>query len=593
MPPPFSEAFRAKIKRDLEEGKDDMAIRAAHNISARKIRAMRQLWNEKGEVWIHVRKEGSGRKPKIKDEHVEELKKLIAENPDVYVRDMTKFLQARCGLQVDETTVWRAVQKHNLAAQRRPRPKPRDAQGLWLPNADQDGDGDISLRYGTHEARDSQETTPATPNPPKTPTSTPRAKKPKPNAAEKLVERARDYAKRHMSSARFDGSHDWGHVERMTKMANHLLECEQAAHPNIIYDSLLLEVAALMHDIEDHKYTAPPPPPQPQQQNGYHPQPHAHPSVPPNPQTPQPPSYPWPSQMPPPTPSPPSPPQSTPHHHPGAPTRNIPPNNPILAAQQSALHAHLKAIRAPNHLIHVLTTLIPCISHSFSQSHPALAASTAVSHPELHILQDADRLDALGGVGIARAFMFAGARVRGPIPPPPSYTQQGMQTGIQHGGGGGSTQAWEKEQQKWLSTGGVMGETLRHFEEKIDRLEVLMWTPEAKRIARERTGRLEVFKGWLRGEMGTGDFGEVVGREERGGGNGGGVDSDEEMDVENMHEGYHAQHTEGARGEGQTATGGGAAEVARMHPQLRQEQDRRDRDIDPGLQLLVEMYGSR
>lgn len=81
-------------------------------------------------------------------------------------------------------------------------------------------------------------------------------------------------------------------------------------------------------------------------------------------------------------------------------------------------------------------------------------------------MQDADRLDALGGIGIGRAFAYGGARGRG------------------------------------------LGETVGHFEEKLVRLEGMMKTGEGRRLARVRGERVRVFRGWVREEMGMLGAGE-------------------------------------------------------------------------------------
>ncbi|KAK4190645.1 hypothetical protein QBC35DRAFT_62181 [Podospora australis] len=76
-------------------------------------------------------------------------------------------------------------------------------------------------------------------------------------------------------------------------------------------------------------------------------------------------------------------------------------------------------------------------------------------HPELAIVQDADRLDAIGGVGIARMFTFGGAK-----------KARSLQASVDH------------------------------IDEKLIKLGGMMKTEEGKRLARERTRRLEVLKGW-------------------------------------------------------------------------------------------------
>ncbi|RDW70804.1 HD domain-containing protein [Aspergillus mulundensis] len=87
---------------------------------------------------------------------------------------------------------------------------------------------------------------------------------------------------------------------------------------------------------------------------------------------------------------------------------------------------------------------------------------------ELAIVQDADRLDALGAVGIGRCFTFLGAKGR-------DMLKEG--------------EAWEMEN------------SIRHFGEKLERLEGMMKTATGRRMARVRTERLVEFRKWWEEEM--------------------------------------------------------------------------------------------
>ncbi|KAJ3945066.1 uncharacterized protein N0V96_005089 [Colletotrichum fioriniae] len=93
--------------------------------------------------------------------------------------------------------------------------------------------------------------------------------------------------------------------------------------------------------------------------------------------------------------------------------------------------------------------------------HPARVRALIVEYPELAVVQDADRLDAIGAVGIGRCFTFGGAK--------------GARS---------------------------MDDSIEHFEEKLVRLEGMMKTDAGREMARERTKRLLTFMEWWQDEAG-------------------------------------------------------------------------------------------
>lgn len=84
-----------------------------------------------------------------------------------------------------------------------------------------------------------------------------------------------------------------------------------------------------------------------------------------------------------------------------------------------------------------------------------------VKYPELAVVQDADRLDSIGAVGIGRLFTYGGAK-----------TKRSMAGSVQH------------------------------FDEKLLKLEDLMKTEPGRRMAKERTYRLKTFREWWEKEVG-------------------------------------------------------------------------------------------
>ena len=114
-------------------------------------------------------------------------------------------------------------------------------------------------------------------------------------------------------------------------------------------------------------------------------------------------------------------------------------------AETASLADHLQAIGAEKEDIDFALSAIPYISY---RKHPKLPEGTPI---EICIVQDADRLDAMGAIGIARTFAYGGAKGR------------------------------------------LLGESLAHFEDKLLLLYDLLSTPEARELAKPRLALLQDF----------------------------------------------------------------------------------------------------
>ena len=96
------------------------------------------------------------------------------------------------------------------------------------------------------------------------------------------------------------------------------------------------------------------------------------------------------------------------------------------------------------------------VSYSSEVKRPQLVKVILGAHPELAIVQDADRIDAIGAIGIARTFAYGALKA----------SDRGLQGCIDH------------------------------FTDKLENIEGMMKTETGRRMARERTQRLKDFRKW-------------------------------------------------------------------------------------------------
>lgn len=412
MPRPLSTAIRARIKADLAAGHDIKTIMATHTISDKKARAMKKLYDNCGEVWLPTKKGArTGRPPKITAEHEEHLRVYLADRPDAYIKDMCKFLEGACGMLVDESTMWRTVRRLGWQAQRVV--KPRDQRGFWVQTLPRDESGNVVTNAQKRKPTTRREPT----------------LNPSRGMVKQLMVKTRDFVKDYMAAARFDASHNYEHVQRVLALSREIQRVEQTKYKHIKFDETTTELVALMHDIDDHKYRQQAP-----TQN--------HTSLPSPPSTMDP-QYPAASPV-------------DPNLRPLAPPPLQAPIPPTPAVE-----SHLIALGWPPHIAITVSIICASISFTTETQHPDIHLSALRRFPELAIVQDADRLDALGAIGVGRTFTYGGAKGRG------------------------------------------LGDTISHFEEKLVRLEGMMKTGEGKRMARVRSERISTFMQWWGEEMGA------------------------------------------------------------------------------------------
>ena len=106
------------------------------------------------------------------------------------------------------------------------------------------------------------------------------------------------------------------------------------------------------------------------------------------------------------------------------------------------------------------------------------------------IVQDADRLDAIGAIGIARAFAFGGSRKR------KLYDEENINELAKRNFEPFDMTKVSFEQYKSGKT-----DTVTHFYEKLLKLESMMNTEQGKIIAKKRTEFMKTFLNELFGEI--------------------------------------------------------------------------------------------
>lgn len=211
-----------------------------------------------------------------------------------------------------------------------------------------------------------------------------------------------------------DPSHNPQHVHRVVSLAKRILASETARNPSTPLNADVVHLAALLHDIGDRKYLS--------QVAAIS--------------------------------------DSIPCKGDAASSETVDPHRLVY----SALVSH----GADEELAERVQMIVSHVSYTTERSDPEKVRQLIRDgYPELAIVQDADRLDAIGAVGIGRCFTFLGAKGK-------NFCADGM----------------------W-----VMGNAIDHFEEKLERLEGMMKTETGREMAKVRTARLKEFREWWADEM--------------------------------------------------------------------------------------------
>ena len=185
----------------------------------------------------------------------------------------------------------------------------------------------------------------------------------------------------YMSTPSHDNSHDYHHILRVLSNANRIYASEVVINPSVSHDTSAIFLAALLHDVGDHKYAKP---------------------------------------------------------------------GEDISNQISNV---LLERGASSELAQKVQIIVKHVGYTNEVKDPQSVVDVLKLHPELAIVQDADRLDAIGAVGVGRCFAFGGAKGKGR----------------------------------------PLAGAIEHFEEKLVKLPGMMKTKTGREMAEKRNGILEEF----------------------------------------------------------------------------------------------------
>ncbi|AXH99353.1 HD domain-containing protein [Sporosarcina sp. PTS2304] len=142
------------------------------------------------------------------------------------------------------------------------------------------------------------------------------------------------------------------------------------------------------------------------------------------------------------------------------------------SVHEATINEILKTIGAHDELIEKVVTVIESVSYNGGHA-------IDITSIEGAIVRDADRLDAIGAIGVARTFAFGGARGR-------------------------KLYDVEEEARRTMSASEYRSKetaSVTHFHEKLLLLKDLMVTKEGTRLAQERHDFMEIFLQQLKKEI--------------------------------------------------------------------------------------------
>ena len=113
MVKPYSNDLRERVIRAVEDGASCRRAAARFGVAASTAIKWLQRWRQTGSV--RPRSQGGDHRSRRIEVHAAEIMQLIEETPDATLAEIVAHLDARHGLVVAPSTVWRLLDRHGMS----------------------------------------------------------------------------------------------------------------------------------------------------------------------------------------------------------------------------------------------------------------------------------------------------------------------------------------------------------------------------------------------------------------------------------------------------------------------------------------------
>jgi transposase len=121
MPAPYSQDLRERVVGFMALGRSAGAAAVRFDVSVSSAIRWAQRWRAEGHA--RPRAMGGDRRSRLR-EHGTRVLQLVAQQPDLTLREIRSALAASCGITVGLSTVYRFLGAHNLTLKKRPYTRP-------------------------------------------------------------------------------------------------------------------------------------------------------------------------------------------------------------------------------------------------------------------------------------------------------------------------------------------------------------------------------------------------------------------------------------------------------------------------------------